>query len=183
MAKAKPQKGAAGAVQSHLRARISYLYKASVYLQSRAAAKSTDSNQGKVHEDVHDEMSNESKITRPPLSQDNTDNKAKDSVKTSPSRLSRQYLSQMRGVSRKSQLRLPVDIKHSVCKRCDALLISGSTCTEEIENRSSGKRKPWADVLVVRCTTCATPKRFPRGHKRSTKMAQEDRRCADWDPT
>ncbi|EAW15557.1 ribonuclease P Rpr2/Rpp21/SNM1 subunit [Aspergillus fischeri NRRL 181] len=69
-------------------------------------------------------------------------------------------------------LRLPVEVKRSFCKRCDTLLIPSVNCTHEIRNESRGRRKPWADVLVIRCTTCETEKRFPQTEKRSKKLAE-----------
>jgi ribonuclease P protein subunit RPR2 len=78
----------------------------------------------------------------------------------------------MRGVSLKTQLRLPVEVKRSVCKRCDTLLIPEVNSTEEIRNASRGRRKPWADVRVVRCSTCGTEKRFPQTDRRSKKLSE-----------
>jgi hypothetical protein len=45
------------------------------------------------------------------------------------------------------------------------------TCSHEIRNESRGGKKPWADVLVVRCFACGTEKRFPQTDKRATKLA------------
>jgi len=36
----------------------------------------------------------------------------------------------------------------------------------ESENRSKKGRKPWAEVLVVRCISCGATKRFPVGSRR-----------------
>ncbi|PYH79876.1 Rpr2-domain-containing protein, partial [Aspergillus uvarum CBS 121591] len=129
--KSKGKKDSAGGVNSHIRARIDYLYKAATFLQAQSSAHHLP-------------------------------------------QLSRNYLSQMRGVSLKTQLRLPVDMKRSFCKRCDTLLLPGVTCTREMRNPSRGRRKPWAELLVIRCSTCGTEKRFPQTEKRSKKLT--DRR-------
>lgn len=174
MAKKKPQKGSAGATQSHIRARISYLHKASAYILSASSptthpqgnTESSRCHEPSQQEGVHDTGPNAS-----PMDCSTTLGMANES-KPQIARLPRQYISQMRGVSLKSQLRLPQDIKRSVCKRCDILLVPGVNCTEETENLSRGKKKPWADVRVVRCTSCGTTKRFPQTSKRSTKLSQ-----------
>lgn len=76
----------------------------------------------------------------------------------------RYLINQLKGVSRKSVIRLDRNIKRSICKRCDELLLDGKSSSKQIENRSASRRsKPWADVLVVKCETCGTSKRFPVG--------------------
>ncbi|KAL4917741.1 RNAse P Rpr2/Rpp21/SNM1 subunit domain-containing protein [Aspergillus aurantiobrunneus] len=85
-------------------------------------------------------------------------------------RLARAYVSQMRGVSLKSQLRLAIEQKRSFCKRCDTLLIPGTNCMQETRNPSRGARKPWAEVRIVHCNICGTEKRFPQADKRSCKL-------------
>lgn len=80
-----------------------------------------------------------------------------------PTPLSRFYLSTARTVAQKSVLRLSPNLKQTICRRCDALLIPGTTSTHRIENNSRGGRKSWADVLVVGCNACGTVKRFPVG--------------------
>ncbi|KAK2765051.1 hypothetical protein FQN54_008750 [Arachnomyces sp. PD_36] len=166
MAKAKSQKGSAGAAQSHLRARITYLHKASAYILS-VSSTTTQRTQESSSGDGQSKEQNDS-------SGDGA-NPHTTSPTVQTARLPRQYLSQIRGVSLKSQLRLPQDIKRSACRRCDILLIPGSTCTEEIENQSRGKKKPWADVRVVRCTSCGTTKRFPQASKRSSRLSERKR--------
>ena len=83
--------------------------------------------------------------------------------------LSRQLLAHLRAVSLRSQIKLTPAMKHTMCKRCNLLLIPGSTSTSYIENKSSGGRKPWADVLITTCTACGTSKRFPVGSKRQVR--------------
>ncbi|KAI9670911.1 MAG: hypothetical protein M1817_003796 [Caeruleum heppii] len=80
--------------------------------------------------------------------------------------MSRMLLLQMREVSLKSQIRLPIGVKRSVCKRCHTLLVASSTATISKQNLSRGGRKPWADVFVTQCNACGAEKRVPVGSKR-----------------
>jgi ribonuclease P protein subunit RPR2 len=66
-------------------------------------------------------------------------------------------------VSRKAQLRLSRDLKRSMCKRCNTVLVPGRTATQVMENDSKGGKKPWADVVVLTCGFCGGNKRFPVG--------------------
>lgn len=75
----------------------------------------------------------------------------------------RYLVNQMKGVGRKSVIRLHKHTKRSVCKRCDELLVDGKNAVREVENKSRNQSKPWADVHVVKCLTCGTSKRFPIG--------------------
>ncbi|PHH64070.1 hypothetical protein CDD81_5063 [Ophiocordyceps australis] len=75
--------------------------------------------------------------------------------------LSRQTLSDMRAVCLKAQIRQSPLLKRDVCKSCHTFLIEGQTCLSVVENKSKDGLKPWADVLVVRCTTCAFTRRYP----------------------
>ncbi|KAL1894593.1 hypothetical protein Sste5346_005828 [Sporothrix stenoceras] len=75
--------------------------------------------------------------------------------------MARRLLTQMRSVSRKTNMRVRPAVKHRVCKFCDTLLVEGSTCTSVVENHSRGGKKPWADVLSVTCTTCGRTRRYP----------------------
>ena len=80
--------------------------------------------------------------------------------------LARRAVSHLRGVSLKGQTHLSSAMKHNVCRRCDAFLISGFTSNSYIENKSKGGLKPWADVLIVTCNGCKSSRRFPIGAKR-----------------
>ncbi|MCJ1311539.1 hypothetical protein MMC25_005212 [Agyrium rufum] len=46
-------------------------------------------------------------------------------------------------ISRKTQIRLTKDVKHSLCKRCGTFLMPGETMTVEIENRSRSWSQVW----------------------------------------
>ena len=90
------------------------------------------------------------------------------------SNLPRQLISSLLTISQKAQVRLSSPAKHSICKRCHSVLILGSTATSQIENRSLGRKKPWATVLIKTCNHCGTIKRFPVGAKRQS--SKEKRR-------
>ncbi|KAK7204519.1 RNAse P Rpr2/Rpp21/SNM1 subunit domain-containing protein [Myxozyma melibiosi] len=79
--------------------------------------------------------------------------------------LSRLYASQMRAVAQKSVLKLDPSIKRTICKRCDSVLIPGSTLSVHVENLSK-KAVPHADVLVHTCKVCGGQKRYPVGQNR-----------------
>lgn len=81
----------------------------------------------------------------------------------------RRLVSHLRAVSLKSQIRLSPGIKHSICIHCENPLIMGTTSSSEIENKSRGGMKPWADVFVITCKLCGTARRFPKAAKRQRK--------------
>ncbi|KAH6628580.1 RNAse P Rpr2/Rpp21/SNM1 subunit domain-containing protein [Chaetomium tenue] len=98
--------------------------------------------------------------------------------------MSRRLATDLRAVSLKTRIRLKPTVKQSICKFCDSTLIDGQSCTSEIENKSKGAKKPWADVLVRRCHTCGRERRYPlsatrpkrkteRGLEKSTSHLQE----------
>ncbi|KAH8431569.1 ribonuclease P Rpr2/Rpp21/SNM1 subunit [Aspergillus melleus] len=183
MAKVKGKKGSAGGVNSHIRARLNYLHAAATYLQTgeipskrptdlgpRESAEAEDKESKSVSARIVPQVvSNDVAMSEEPLCTKSTPVRAPTSHN---SRLSRVLISHMRGVSLKSQLRLPVDVKRSFCKRCESHLVPGVNSTQEVRNDSRGRSKPWADVLVVRCTTCGTEKRFPQTEKRSQKLPE-----------
>ena len=179
--KAKMQKGI---VQKHLHSRISYLYQAATYLanvadQSRARTSCISDGSKKFYDRggelqcavvAPEGVSGES-LPISPIEQEkrlpktglDDDGGSKDFA------LSRQLLVHLQAVSLRSQVRLTPAVKHTMCKRCCMLLVPGSTSTSYMENKSSGNRKPWADVLVTTCTVCGTSKRFPVGAKRQVR--------------
>jgi ribonuclease P protein subunit RPR2 len=142
----KGEKGGPGGAHSHIRARIDYLHKAAIYLQTQ-----TQTSRKETHAITDDNIQ-----------------KANGAIHAC---VPRHYINQMRGISTKTQQRLSIETKRSYCKRCDLLLVPGATSTEEVENESKDRKKPWADVLVVKCKACETVKRFPQNHKRSAKLA------------
>jgi len=63
-------------------------------------------------------------------------------------------------------------VKALLCKRCDVLLVPGSTSSVTVENASRGGKKPWAEVEVVRCLACGAEKRFPVGATRQKRKTR-----------
>lgn len=161
MAASKNKKGASGGAQNHIRARLAYLHRASTYLFSQRLAES--------HKTTSAETAAQSQTPcQTPKEQEQA------TLPPQQACVSRHYIGQMRGVSLKAQQRLSIETKRTYCKRCDILLVPGVTCTEEIRNASKGQKKPWADVLVIRCSACETEKRIPQNKTRSKKL--KDRR-------
>lgn len=149
MSKVKPPKSK-GIPSKHLHARTTFLYQAATYLTLQTAPNET----------ANDSRADQLAGTSPSLG----------SQTVSP--LATQLCSDLQRVSRKAQLRLSVDLKRSMCKRCSAVLVPGRTATQTLENTSKGGKKSWADVLVLKCTTCGGKKRFPVGAKKQLKKAE-----------
>ncbi|EXJ62566.1 hypothetical protein A1O7_03004, partial [Cladophialophora yegresii CBS 114405] len=146
MAKDKPAKsGGPGVSQKHLHSRLSFLHQAASYLAMASTGTSNENRNSSV-------VAGASTIGG--------------HTPSSPSNDASRLLMHVRGVSRKSQIRLSPNVKHSICKRCDALLIPGRTCSESITNPSKNGKKVWADILEIKCHRCNTIKRFPVGTKR-----------------
>ncbi|EGR51882.1 uncharacterized protein TRIREDRAFT_55349 [Trichoderma reesei QM6a] len=144
MAKAK---GNPGVQNRHIYTRASYLYQAAVYLANCAQRA---------------ELGNQAEASPEDTKQQHGDNAPSLSKKHKATiNLSHQVVSDMRSVSLKAQIRQSPSIKQTICKYCDAVLIEGKTCHSSVENPSKGGRKPWADVLVIRCDTCGNVKRYP----------------------
>lgn len=170
MAKAKQPK-ARSVPNKHLHSRVSYLYQAANYLSSRQATATIqsssqpiskakvniESSKNKTHQDIQDD-----KKESHPLKQFGLPN---------------HLLSHLLGVSRKTQIHLTPKFKHTFCKRCNSILVTGSTSSTRVENISRNGKKPWADVLVIKCLSCEAEKRFPTGaqrQKRKTDRTKED---------
>ena len=139
-----------GVPNKHLHARTSFLYQAATYLTLQTStniAKNTFAPEA-------------TQATQPNQSHQNI------------SPLALQLGSDLQQVSRKGQLRLSRDLKRSLCKTCNTVLIPGRTATQIIENQSKHGAKPWADVLVICCNFCTSTKRFPVGAKRQHKKCK-----------
>lgn len=158
-------------------ARVSYLYQAAKYF----AGDKLD-NQSNVTGPELDPLENYRISTTPTSGAtliDGTDvnDKSAETSKEGSSELFSTYdesnirtmLSHLRGISRKGATSVPSTIKHSVCKRCNLLLIDGWNSSKQLENKSRGGKKPWADVLIVICHACGTAKHFPLGAKRQAR--------------
>jgi len=161
--------------KSHIEARMNYLQHAASYLQNIATQHrnhTASSKTSRISDEILDQSTSQAQQVV------NSEENAKFALmgqqctKRSLANLSRAYLSQMRAVSLKTQTRLPVPVKRSICKRCDTLLTQGVNCKREIRNSSRGQQKPWADVLVDRCLVCGTEKHFPLTDKRSPKLTE-----------
>ena len=194
MAKAKEKGSKSNSVsQRHIHSRVSFLYQAATLLSGVQM-----SDQTAPISSIHDHHSHQA--TRNPRAEphhttvplenseqadgaqgteepvESSKQGASQGLSVSHAPMARHLLSHLRGVSLKSQIRLSPAIKHSVCKRCDTLLVPGSTSTSAMENLSKGGKKPWADVLVIRCNICHAEKRFPIGARRQQKreLRQKD---------
>lgn len=84
-------------------------------------------------------------------------------------------VSHMLAVSRKGQVQLSHEVKRSVCKRCNAVLLPDVTSTTRIENESKAQKKSWADVRVIECLTCNAKKRFHIGARRKEPDKHHDK--------
>lgn len=146
MAKGQATKGVGKVPNKNLYSRVSYLYQAATYLAMR--------EQGDLKK-----LSTYSPLLETSLVSPFASSESKHEASLQP--LSRRLLSDLHSVSLKGLMRMSPAIKNSVCKGCQTLLINGSTSTTEIENKSKGGKKPWADILVRKCRTCGLEKRFP----------------------
>ncbi|RVX71432.1 hypothetical protein B0A52_05004 [Exophiala mesophila] len=156
MAKAKPTKAnKPGIPQKHLHSRLSYLHQAATLLTTAHHATQTETAASHNKTQISDNQAAETPISR-----------------TIPPREANRLLSHLRGVSRKSQLRLSPKMKHTICRRCDSLLIAGMTSSAIVVNDSKDATKPWADVFEIRCKQCDTVKRFPVGVETDAKKGR-----------
>lgn len=146
MSKAKPP-NAKKIPSKHLHARTTFLYQAATYLTLQTTVNDAETPTG-------------------------SDCPKANTSKHSP--LALQLGSDLQQVSRKAQLRLAVDLKRSVCKSCNTVLVPGHTATRTIENLSKGGKKAWADVLVVECRLCGGKKRFPVSAQRQSKKGERN---------
>jgi ribonuclease P protein subunit RPR2 len=145
MAKAKAQKSGSGVPQKHLHSRISYLHQAAAYLASV---------EGMLRPLISVEAAPRPVHSNSPMKST-----------SSAYNQSRNLLTQLRAVSLKSQIRLTPELKQSFCRRCDGLLVPGKTSDMTIANSSRHGNKPWADILLVKCSFCGAIRRFPIGQK------------------
>ncbi|KAG5992347.1 hypothetical protein E4U43_003808 [Claviceps pusilla] len=179
---AKP-KGQPGVQNRIIYSRASYLYQAATYLSNcvdrvenapsstrpQASKPELSADQQQQHQHQHQHRKQQKALEN----------------------MSRLAMADMKAVSLKAQIRQSPALKRTVCKFCDTLLVEGRSCSSTIENPSKGARKPWADVLVMKCKTCGNVKRFPvdaprqkrkslRAVERNTREREElDRTDAD----
>ncbi|TVY83147.1 Ribonuclease P protein subunit rpr2 [Lachnellula suecica] len=162
MAKVKAAKGTGNFPNKILHSRASYLYQAASYL---AAAQQPHSRpEPQIEKDVGNAAG--------PKQADATGVPSDGLTAISEAAYrpaSRRLVADLRAVTLKGQMRISPAMKHTLCKKCDTLLVDGSTCTNQVENKSKGGKKPWADVLVRRCHTCGSEKRFPMAAERQKR--------------
>lgn len=179
MAKEKAKKGVPN---KHLHARIAYLDRAVKYLSAQSLAH--NGNKSVVTEEFHDHQQPIERMTTIPpgtLAIDAAHSIANKkpspghpstaTFNSPPSGLPLQLNAHLRSVAQKAQIRLAQDLKHAICKICSSPLIEGETCLRSTENLSKGGRKPWADVLVLKCCACGACKRFPIGAKKQKRKS------------
>lgn len=77
---------------------------------------------------------------------------AKNTCKTNPE-LSRQYILTARKIAMSAKIRLPVELRREICKKCNSLLVNGFNCRVRIKQ----KREPH---VVVTCLNCGYHKRM-----------------------
>lgn len=183
MGKAKAKKADGHIPQRHLRARISYLHQSAVYMHSLSSSQPPqppeENHQAVPNRErpriLHGEpTAGANQVTKEPSSPHATSNLHQEHTVNDTLRLvglgqTHRFVNHLRAVSLKGQIRLTADMKRSICKRCDNYLVIGSTATRNIENKSRGGKKPWADVLVVSCNTCGVKKRFPVAAERQPR--------------
>ncbi|CAG8983314.1 hypothetical protein HYALB_00007442 [Hymenoscyphus albidus] len=128
-----------------LHIRASYLYQAASYLASQHLGPDVQNDQA-THKDG-------SKST------------SENVCHTASIRL----ISDLRNVTSKTLIRMSPEMKQGICKICNTILNEGSTCSSEVENKSKGGKKPWADVLVRKCNVCGTAKRYPLGKRQKRR--------------
>ncbi|KAM3457528.1 hypothetical protein MY3296_000960 [Beauveria thailandica] len=175
MAKAKAPPG----VQNkHIYARASYLYQAAAFLATASLPPTPRTTNGAQAANNHDTDALSKDMHQPPSAKDMTYPPADNHQRRALQNMSRSLLVDMRAVSAKVLIRQRPGLKRTVCRYCDALLIEGQSCDAAIENASRGGRKPWADVLVVRCRACGGAKRFPVGEPRTKQVRKSLRRPA-----
>jgi ribonuclease P protein subunit RPR2 len=169
-------KGAKGAPNKHLHARILFLQKAAEYLASQERESRRAPAPHSANRDNADDVT---RGTTLPVVGDSTTHSGeavtspntKETAMTQLSSTMPAYMcSQLRQVALKSQIRLSRTVKQAVCKRCNSILVEGQTCNRFVENLSRGN-KAHADVLVLECRTCGGKKRFP------TKTTRQKRKC------
>lgn len=151
MSKVKPPK-TKGIPSKHLHARTTFLYQAAAYLNLQTSPVQAAANVGITGDS--------------PIVEDTKRLQAH-------SPIALELGSDLQQVSRKAQLRLAIDVKRTICKRCNTILVPGRTAIQTIENSSKNGRKPWADVLSIECKLCGGKKRFPTG---ATKQAKKHAR-------
>lgn len=153
-----------GVPNRHIYSRISFLYQAAAYLS--AVSKQGPASCGPNTPPAAAADTN--------VQLEGTDDKAQDTIQeaqpiAATQSMSRKLVTDLRAITLKSQIRVSPGIKRTICKYCDTLLIDGHTCSSVVENKSKGGKKPWADVLVIKCHTCSRERRVPVNTQRQKR--------------
>jgi ribonuclease P protein subunit RPR2 len=157
-----------GVANRHLYSRISYLHQAAQYL---AHASSNALTITATQKDVlPPQMNNQ------PISSNNSKRPSasctlpgRESDRSQHSNHALRLSSHLLTVCRRAKVKASCDLKRSICKSCNELLVPGKTAIIRLENKSKGSRKPWADVLVTECQRCGFERRYPVGQERQCK--------------
>lgn len=159
----------------HLYSRVSYLAQAATYVEeAHISSRNLPKQATEIVKDsnVVAEPKNDLLACSKPALQDGAPLKREPASSQGglPLNTQRYLITQLRAVASKCQIRLSRQFKRTICKRCNALL-DDKTSSKRIENKSKGGRKPWADVYVIKCLSCASEKRFTVGAKRQVSKA------------
>jgi len=127
-------------VNRALYSRISYLHQAASYLATRSSSFEGSGGNGSSG--------------RLPVDTSASASAASDNM-------ARRLVSDIRTVGQKVLIRQGPGIKRASCKFCDTVFVEGETCMTTVENASKGGKKPWADLMVVRCQVCKNVRRYP----------------------
>lgn len=159
-----------GNQNKHLTARISYLHQAATFLSQNIPSSETKPVE------VTKVSPQEKEILMHDLDLEQLDTALKSPTTSAKfvSGSSCHLLNQLRLTARKAQILVNQDVKRLVCKRCDNLLISGTTSAVRVENESRHGKKPWADVLVIDCLRCGAKKRYPVGANRQARKGKRE---------
>lgn len=144
-------KGQAGVTNKAIYSRANYLYQAASYLYGRAE--------------------HQKETCQPDDQKNDTASQQRIDQHKALANTARLAVVDMRAVSLKAQIRQTPSLKRTICKFCDSLQIEGRTCESKIENLSRGGRKPWADVLIIKCRICGNVKRYPLNAPRQQRRA------------
>ncbi|KAK6429436.1 hypothetical protein LTR95_014416 [Oleoguttula sp. CCFEE 5521] len=180
-------KNAKGAVSKHSQARIDHLQRIAQYLTKQAL--SVDDNAPFCPNDDASPPENTSNGIVSTFGKDDLptaggqDSRLQDPVIAATASipsytfpgLPNLYTSHLTSIARKTQIRLPPQLKHCICKRCSSPLLLGLTSISRIENQSRGSSKPWADVQVMECLKCGAVRRVPVGAKRQVGKANREK--------
>ena len=165
-----------GVTNRHLYSRISYLHQAAQYLASASsnALAIVAPQKGALSRPMNDQQTDSflGLELEPGTRLASSSTNSKRGEPDQALRLSTHLLA----ICRRAKVKASGDLKRSICKSCNELLVPGKTSIIRLENKSKGSRKPWADVLVVECQRCGLERRYPVGQERQCK--KKDRAVA-----